>query len=148
MKQADPKVWNYFPLSCTLVDKKLSNDVRTDLSGYLLTTSITNFNAYGHNYVVIMSAQLIIAFESMLWAQYVKLFIMRSTIPFWRCVSTPLKAMVWFASISLSLKNIVLKVPFSAWYFWIFMPNVAAYYLSACFASKASFDVVLSLKCI
>ena len=82
MKHVDHKVLNCFTLTCPLVDEKRSNAVRLDLSGQLLPTSIANFIPYCHNYVVITSFQKIISFKSMLQAQYVKFFIMRSEIPF------------------------------------------------------------------
>ena len=97
--------------------------------------------------MVINSVQQIIAFKSMLRAQYVTVFIMRSVIPFWWCASTALKAVVWFAVIMLSFGTRVLKATLSAWYFWIFTPNVAAYRSSACFALTYLCAVVLSVKC-
>ena len=82
MKQDDPKVWNCFTLACPLVDEKRYNAVRPDSSGQLLLTSIANFIAYGHNYIVITFIQNIIVFKSMLRARYVTVFIMRIEIPF------------------------------------------------------------------
>ena len=136
----------FFTLAFPLVDEKCSNAVRPDSSWQLLPTSIANFIAYGHNYVVITSFQQIVAFKIMIWAWYVTVFIVRSEIMFWWCSQTSLKSMVWFAASLLSLKTLLLKAPFSAWYFWVFTQNFAAYCSSACFASTASFDAVLSLK--
>ena len=51
--------------------------VRPELSVYLLPTQTANLISYGHSYVVQPFIQKFIAFKSMLWAQYVKVFIMR-----------------------------------------------------------------------
>ena len=116
-----------YTIICPFVDEKLSIAVRPESSGQLLPTSIDNFIAHGHNFVVITSVKQIISFKSMLRAQYVRVFIMHSEILFWWCESTTLEAMVWSAAIMLALKTIVLKAPFSTLYFLIFKPNVAAY---------------------
>ena len=110
----------FFTLVCPFVDEKRSN-------------------AYGHNSVAITYFQQIIAFKSMLRARYVTIIILLPQIPFWWCASTPLKSMVWFAEIMLSLKNRLLKAPFSEWYFRIFTPNVAVYCSNPCFALTAFF---------
>ena len=99
MKQGDPKVWNCFTLVISLVDERLFNAVWADSSGQLLPTSIANFIAYGHNYVVITSVQKIIAFKSILWAQYVTVFSMVTAILSWWCASPPLKAMVFWTDV-------------------------------------------------
>ena len=114
MKQVDQKVWNCFTLAFPLVDEKRYTAVRPDSSGQLLPTSIANFIAYGYNYVVITSVHHIIAFKIMIQAQYVTVFIMWLEILLWWCASTPLKSMVLFAAIIISLKTRALKSPLSA----------------------------------
>ena len=107
----------FFTLSCPLVNKKRSNAVRTDSSGQLLPTSIAIFIAYGHNFVMRTCVQQIIAFKRMLWEQHVTVSITLLENQFCWISSTPLKAIVWFVAIMISLKTRVLKAPLSEWYF-------------------------------
>ena len=65
-----------FHSSMSCIDGKRYNSVRPDLSGQLLTTAISNFIGYSHNYVVTTSVKQIISFKSMIWARYVTVFIM------------------------------------------------------------------------
>ena len=134
MNQGNPTVWNCFNLEYLLVDKKRSNAVRPDSSRQFLATAIDFFLACGHNSVVMTFIQKIIAFTSMMCGWYVTVFIMRSEILLWWCASTPLTEMVWFAEMMIALKTQVLKSPLSAWCFWIFTPNVDAYFPKVWFA--------------
>ena len=67
-------------------------------------------------------------------------------ILFWWCESTPLNEIIWFVVIMISLKTRLLQAPFSAWYFWMFAPNMSTFCLNACFDFTALFAVVISLN--